>query len=132
MPHYRLQFHKKKRKIEVEIDTVPGKRGLEILDDKSLAVLAEKTLPRGIRPAEAKLFWTGKPDFYGDNVADLRIAIPKNQTKDEDLPLYRIFGITDHFLFVAWPLILEHDRPITDEIEEGIEEDEEEEFEEET
>ncbi len=128
MPHYRLQFHKKKRKIEVEIDTVPGKRGLEILDDKSLAVLAEKTLPRGIRLAEARLFWMGKPDFYGDNVADLRIAIPKNQTKDEDLPLYRIFGITDHFLFVAWPLILEHDRSA---IAEDLQEEDEEDFDEE-
>lgn len=128
MPHYKLQFRKKQRKITVDVDTVPGKKGRETLDEKSLAVLAEKTLPRGIRPAEAKLFWTGKPDFYGDNVADLRIAIPKSQTKDEDLPLYRIFGITDHFLFVAWPLILEHDRPA---IAEDLQEEDEEDFDEE-
>ena len=113
MPHYKLQFRKKQRKITVDVDTVPGKKGREILDEKSLEELAKKTLPKHVRPAEARLFWGGKPNFYGDNVADLRIAIPKDQTKDEDLLPYRFFGITDHYLFVAWALILEHDRPPT-------------------
>lgn len=129
MPHYRLQFRKKKRKITVDVDTVPGKKGREILDEKSLEELAKKTLPKHVRPAEARLFWMGKPNFYGDNIADMRIAIPKDQAKDEDLPPFRIYGITDHYLFVAWPLILEHDRPPVAEAEDF--EDEEEEFEEE-
>ena len=113
MPHYRLQFRKKQRKITVDVDTVPGKRGLEYLDEKSLAALAKKTLPKGVQPVRAQLFWMGKPNFYGQNVADMRIVIPKDQTVDEDLPPYRIYGITDHYLFVAWALILEHDRPPT-------------------
>lgn len=130
MPHYRLQFRKKKRKITVDVNTVPGKKGREILDEKSLEELAKKTLPKNVRPAEAELFWLGKPNFYGDNVADLRIAIPKNQTKDEDLLPFRIYGITDHYLFVAWPLILEHDRPPVAEAEEFEDEEEFEEDEE--
>lgn len=129
MPHYKLQFRKKQRKITVDVDTVPGKKGREILDEKSLEELAKKTLPKSVRPAEARLFWGGKPNFYGDNVADLRIAIPKDQTKDEDLLPYRFFGITDHYLFVAWALILEHDRPAVAE-ENQSEECGEEEFEE--
>lgn len=130
MPHYRLQFRKKKRKIVVDVNTVPGKRGLEMLDEESLEELAKKTLPKNVRPAEAELFWMGKPDFYGDNVADLRIAIPKDQTKDEDLPPFRIYGIADHYLFVAWPLILEHDRPPVAEAEDFEDEEEFEEDEE--
>ena len=130
MPHYKLQFRKKQRRITVDVDTVPGKKGREILDKKSLEELAKKTLPKNVRPAEARLFWMGKPNFYGDNVADLRIAIRKDQTKDEDLPLYRIFGITDHYLFVAWPLIMEHDRPPVAEAEDFEDEEEFEEDEE--
>ena len=130
MPHYKLQFQGEKRKLIIEVDTVPGKRNLEYLDEKSLAALAKKTLPKGVQPVRAQLFWMGKPNFYGQNVADVRLAIPKDQTKEKDLPLYRFYGISDYHLFVAWPLILEHDRPVADETEEEIEEEDDNEFEE--
>ena len=130
MPNYKLQFRNGKRKITVEIETVPGKRNLEFLDEKSLAVLAKKTLPKGVQPVRAQLFWMGETNFYGEKIADIRLSIPKDQTKEEDLPLWRFYAISDYHLFVAWPLIVEHDRPITDEIEEEIEEEDDNEFEE--
>lgn len=126
MPHYKLQFSNEGQEITVEVDTVPGKKGREILDKKSLEALAKATLPKHVRPAEARLFWGGRPNYYGRNIADVRISIPKNQVEGKDLPPFRLFAEANHYWFVDWALILEHDRPPVAEEEEDFEDFEEE------